>query len=249
MKNPITSDKYKAVLFDLDGVLTSTEKIHSVCWKRMFDDFLLSYSKEHSIEFVPFDINKDYLTYVDGKPRYKGVEDFLESRNISLPSGDADDPHDAISVSGLGNKKNQLFNQMIEKEPVEVYRSSIRMVEHLKDKKFSIAVVSSSRNCKKILKAAGIENHFEVIVDGLTAEKKELSGKPMPDTYLEAAKKLRCTPEQAVVIEDAVSGVQAGRKGNFGLVIGIARKDNSRELGKNGADIVVSDLGEFELQS
>lgn len=247
MKNPITSDKYKAVLFDLDGVLTSTEKIHSACWKKMFDDFLLNYSKENNLEFVPFDINSDYLNYVDGKPRYRGVEDFLSSRGIEIPAGNKDDSHDEISVCGLGNKKNLLFNKMIGKEPVEVYESSIELVKHLKDNKFRIAVVSSSKNCKTILKAAGIEKYFELVVDGITAEKTGLSGKPLPDTYLEAAKKLGTKPEETVVVEDAVSGVQAGRNGNFGLVVGIARKDNNKELEKNGADIVVDDLREFVI--
>ncbi|MGH7884986.1 MAG: HAD family hydrolase [Thermodesulfobacteriota bacterium] len=247
MKNPITRDKFKAVLFDLDGVLTTTEKIHFSCWKKMFDDFLLSYSDTNKIKFVPFDINQDYLKYVDGKPRYEGVRDFLASRTIDIPQGSHNSPPDEISVCGLGNRKNELFNQTVKNEPVELYESSINLVRHLKSEGFKLAVVSSSRNCKAVLASAGIQNLFEVVVDGITAEKLGLSGKPRPDTYIEASKTLDIDPKSAVVVEDASSGVKAGKNGNFGLVIGIARKENSNELKINGADIVVKDLKEIEF--
>lgn len=248
MKNPITSDKYRAVLFDLDGVLTSTEKLHSACWKQMFDEFLTNYCKDKESKPAPFNLPKDYLEHVDGKPRYKGVEDFLISREIELPFGSPGDKPDSMTVCGLGNRKNELFNSLLNEKPVEVYKSSIELVRHLKYGGFSLAVVSSSKNCRKIMDAAEIKNYFEVVVDGLTAEESGLSGKPEPDTYLEAAKKLGVPAAETVVIEDASSGVEAGRNGNFGLVIGIARKNNSQELKNSGADIVVNDLAEIELQ-
>lgn len=247
MKNPITSDKYKAVLFDLDGVLTSTEKMHADCWKEMFDELLKKNSIANKKKFIPFDIEKDYLKYVDGKPRYKGVKDFLDSRDIDIPEGTPDSPPDELSICGLGNKKNQLFNQKIKNEPVEIYKSSIDLVKHLKNKAFKLGVVSSSKNCKTILDAAGIQDLFEVRVDGIVAEEMGLNGKPMPDTYIEASNKLGVEVGQAVVVEDAISGVQAGKNGNFGLVIGIARKKNNKDLKLNGADIVVNDLDEIQL--
>ncbi len=247
MKNPISSDKYKAVLFDLDGVLTSTEKTHSECWKKMFDDLLEKHAIANKLDFIPFDIEDDYLKYVDGKPRYKGVEDFLCSRDIDIPEGTPDSPPDELSICGLGNRKNQLFNEKIKNSSVDVYSSSIKLVKHLKKNNFKLAVVSSSKNCKIVLDAAGIEDFFEVRVDGVVAEKLGLKGKPQPDTYIEASKKLDVKVGEAVVIEDAISGVQAGKNGDFGLVIGIARKNNIDDLKANGADIVVNDLEEIQL--
>lgn len=245
MKNLINADKFDAVLFDLDGVLTPTEKIHSACWKRMFDEFLEQLAVETCEEYIPFDIERDYLQYVDGKPRYQGVRDFLKSRDIDLPDGTSDSPPDEKSICGLGNKKNELFNLAITREPVEFYESSIDFVKKLKKMGIKLAVVSSSRNCKQILLAAGIGHFFDLTIDGVFASNLKLRGKPMPDTFLEASKRLGVIPKRTVIVEDAISGVEAGRNGNFGLVIGIARKGNFNELKKSGADKVVNDLGEL----
>ena len=245
MNNPINLDEYEAVLFDLDGILTQTEKIHSLCWKKTFDDFLKEYSKEHQTVFAPFSIESDYLNYVDGKPRNEGVKDFLQSRNISLPEGSISSPTYELSVRGLGNKKNKLFNKKILIEKIEIYDGSIRLLKLLKSNGFKLAVVSSSKNCKTILSSAKLEDSFDYMVDGNIAEKRGLKGKPEPDTYLEASNYLGVKPNKSVVIEDAISGVRAAKLGNFGLVIGVARKNNVDELAKNGADIVVEDLGEF----
>ncbi|NIP29506.1 MAG: HAD-IA family hydrolase [Candidatus Dadabacteria bacterium] len=245
MSKAITKDKFEAVLFDLDGVLTPTEKIHAACWKEMFDNFLRNYSKQNNTEFKEFEIESDYLKYVDGKPRYMGVKDFLESRNIDLEEGHPDAPSDEISICGLGNKKNELFNKKIKNEKVEVYNGSLMLVNVLKENGFKLAVVSSSKNCKKILSSAKLDKYFEIVVDGLVADHHGLKGKPDPETYMEACKLLSVSPIKSVVIEDAISGVQAGKNGNFGLVIGVARKNNENELIENGADIVVKDLGEL----
>lgn len=245
MKLPITKEKYDAVLFDLDGVLTPTEKIHSACWKVMFDSFLKKYCSKNNLEFQPFNIDNDYLKYVDGKPRYKGVEDFLSSRNIYIPYGTPDSPSSELSVCGLGNKKNELFNLKISTDNVEVYEGSLRLLKYLHEKDFHMAVVSSSKNCNKILSSAELADYFEFTVDGIYAENHDLKGKPEPETFLEACKLLKTEPKRTVVIEDASSGIHAGKQGKFGLVIGVARKNNENELYRNGADIVVGDLGEF----
>ena len=243
--NLINSDKFDAVLFDLDGVITDTANIHAACWKFTFDTFLKRHSSESGNEFIPFDIESDYLLYVDGKPRYEGVRDFLNSRDISLEEGSPDSPAHEQSICGIGNRKNELVNIAIESKGVDVYPSSLDFVEKIIKSSIKTAIVSSSRNCETILKSAGILNLFPVIVDGNVAEKLKLSGKPSPDTFIHAAKELGVKPEKTVVIEDAISGVQAGKDGKFGLVIGVARKNNVEELSENGADIVVKDLGEF----
>jgi len=238
---------YDAVLFDLDGVITTTEKIHCACWKKTFDKFLRSYASRSGENFVPFSETDDYLEYVDGKPRYEGVRSFLLSRGIELPEGNDDSPQGEESVFGLGNRKNQLFGETLEKESPGVYKTSIVLARRLKETGFRLAVVSSSRNCRAVMAAAGIENLFEVTVDGITAVEKNLRGKPEPDTFIEAASALGSEPQRSIVIEDAAAGVAAGASGNFGLVIGVARKQNEDELLLNGADVVVSDLGELEF--
>jgi len=243
--NPVTRDRFDAVLFDLDGVLTATAKIHAACWKKMFDVFLDRYGKGIGSELPPFDIESDYRLYVDGKPRLDGVRDFLKSRNIKLPEGNPDDSLEEKTVSGLGNHKNELVNEAISSMGVDIYPDSIAWAREMRDGGFRLAVVTSSRNCDAVLESAGIGNLFEVRVDGNTIHEQNLTGKPAPDAFLFAAKQVGALPERSVVIEDAISGVMAGRAGLFGLVIGIARKGNSRELLANGADIVVNDLGEF----
>lgn len=246
-ENPVTPEKFDAVLFDLDGVVTDSAQIHASCWKLTFDEFLRSRAERTGNKFKPFDIQSDYLLYVDGKPRYQGVRDFLSSRNISLEEGLQDSSPSQESVYGIGNRKNELVNDAIQNGRVEVYQSSLRFVKNVIGLGIKAAIVSSSCNCEAVLNSVKITYLFPVRVDGETAVQKGLKGKPSPDSYLEAAKQLKVKPNRAVVVEDAISGVQAGRNGNFGLVIGIARKGNENDLLCNGADMVVRDFGEFVL--
>ena len=241
----INKDRFDAVLFDLDGVLTATAKVHAVCWKRLFDAFLKKRAADMNDTFQPFDIESDYKLYVDGKLRYEGVQSFLSSRDIQLPYGNPGETPSYDTVCGLGNMKDELFHEVIESEGVEVYQGSVNLVHELRKAGIRTGVVSASKNCSPVLKAAGIIDLFEVIVDGEVAAQFQLAGKPAPDTYLRGAEEFGVDPGRAVVVEDAISGVQAGRKGGFGLVIGVDRKDNAGELRDNGADIVVKDLGEL----
>ena len=242
---PVTPDRFDAVLFDLDGVLTATASVHATCWKQMFDEFLERRSERTGEPFVPFDAEHDYKPYVDGKPRHDGVESFLASRGIELPWGDPGDPPSNATVCALGNRKNVLFNEVLRRDGPEVYRRSVDYVRHLHDLGIKTALVSASKNAQAILRAAEIEDLFDVRVDGKVAAELELAGKHAPDTFLEAARELDVEPARAVVVEDAISGVQAGRAGNFGLVIGVDRGGTGAALLENGADIAVSDLGEL----
>jgi len=211
----------------------------------MFDQYLQQRATLKSEVFLPFDIVTDYRLYVDGKPRFDGVRDFLSSRGIRLPEGTVDDSPQQETVGGLGNRKNELVNQVIEETGIEPYDGSVKLINQLHERGFKIAVVTSSQNCDVVLTAAKLNDRFEVKVDGNTIRAQHLAGKPAPDTFLTAAKLLGVRPARAVVIEDAISGVQAGLAGNFGLVIGVARKGNADELRKHGAHVVVSDLEEL----
>ena len=244
-KTAFKPQQYKAFLFDMDGVLTATAKVHATCWKKMFDEYLKKRSTETNEEFVPFDPKSDYKLYVDGKPRYDGVRSFLESRGVTLPEGTPDSPSDELSVCGLGNRKNILINDVLESDGVEVYPGSLKFVKYLRGLGIKTAVVSSSKNCEAIIKAGKIEDLFETRVDGVISAQLELNGKPAPDIFIQAAKNLGVTPKDAVVVEDAISGVQAGVSGKFGLVIGVDRDNDSEILKKSGAHFVVSDLGEI----
>jgi beta-phosphoglucomutase family hydrolase len=241
----ISRDHYDAVLLDLDGVITDTASVHAACWKQMFDEYLQKRAAERGEAFRPFDIGTDYRLYVDGKPRYDGVRDFLESRGIQLPQGSPDDSAQAETVDGLGNRKNELVNKVIEEKGVDPYDGSVELIRQLRHREFKIAVVTSSQNCTAVLKAAKLDHFFDVQVDGNLIHAEHLAGKPAPDSYLMAAKLLGVEPARAIVIEDALLGVEAGRNGNFGLVIGVARKGNAEELRRHGADLVVNDLGEL----
>jgi beta-phosphoglucomutase family hydrolase len=241
----ITRDQYDAVLFDLDGVITNTARIHAACWKEMFDEYLRKRATEQGEAFRPFDSIEDYRVHVDGKPRFDGVRDFLKSRDIHLPEGSLHDPPDKETVGGLGNRKNQLVTKSIQEKGVEVYEGSVLFIRQLRRNGYKVAVVSSSANCKAILHAANLEDLFEVRVDGILVETQHLAGKPAPDTFLIAAKRLGVEPSRAIVVEDALSGVEAGAAGRFGLVIGVARKANAEELRRHGAHLVVSDLAEL----
>jgi beta-phosphoglucomutase family hydrolase len=244
-KDAITRDQYDAVLLDLDGVITDTASIHAACWKQMFDEYLLKRTTLRGEVFRPFDIATDYRLYVDGKPRFDGVRDFLISRGIKLPEGSMDDTPEAETVGGLGNRKNDLVNKIIEENGVEPYEGSVKLIHQLRRRGFKIAVVTSSQNCTVVLKAAKLEDFFDVQVDGNMIHAQHLAGKPAPDTFLTAARLLGVEPTRSVVIEDAISGVEAGSAGNFGLVIGVARKGNAEELQQHGAHLVVNDLGKL----
>jgi beta-phosphoglucomutase family hydrolase len=241
----VSRDQYDAVLFDLDGVITNTAKLHAACWKQMFDEYLQKRAGDRGEAFRPFDLVTDYRLYLDGKPRFDGVRDFLASRGIKLPEGDSDDPPQGETVRGLGNRKNELVGNAIECIGVEAYEGSIRFIDQLRRDGFKIALVTSSENCAAVLKATKLESFFDVRVDGHMVETQNLAGKPAPDTFLMAAKLLGVEPKRSVVVEDAISGVQAGSSGKFGLVIGVARKGNADELKQHGANVVVNDLSEL----
>lgn len=243
MPQPLTD--YEAVLFDLDGVLTDTAHLHAVCWKQMFDDYLQAHAQATGTPYIPFDLSTDYRLYVDGRPRYEGVATFLDSRRIHLPQGQPADPPGMDSVCALGNQKNALIQVVLEQEGVEVYDGSLRLVHALQKKGVRMAVVSSSKNAAAVLKAAGIDALFELRVDGVVAAERGLKGKPAPDTFLFAAQQMQVAPAQAVVIEDAISGVQAGRVGQFGLVVGVDRHHEAAALREAGADMVVDDLAQL----
>jgi beta-phosphoglucomutase family hydrolase len=241
----VNRDQYDAVLFDLDGVITNTATLHVGCWKQMFDEYLRKRAEQRAEAFRPFDLATDYRLYVDGKPRFDGVRDFLRSRSIHLPEGNLDDPANVETVHGLGNRKNDLVNRAVAEEGVKPYAGTVQFIHQLRRDGFKIAVVTSSQNCRAVLRAAKLDAFFEVRVDGNTIEAERLAGKPSPDTFLMAAGLVGVEPARTVVIEDAISGVEAGSNGNFGLVIGVARKGNAEELKHHGAHLVVNDLGEL----
>jgi beta-phosphoglucomutase family hydrolase len=239
----------EACLFDLDGVLTQTAKVHAAAWKTTFDEYLRKRAQERGEEFREFDAVEDYDEYVDGRPRYEGVRSFLASRDIDLPQGSPSDPPDKDTIDGLGNRKNELVLELIHRDGVQPYEGSVRFVEAVRDAGLRRAVVSSSTNCRDVLVAAGILDLFEEIVDGVVAEREHLAGKPAPDTFLAAAHKLGVAPAHAAVFEDALAGVEAGRAGRFGLVVGVDRVGQADALKQHGADIVVKDLAELLEQS
>jgi beta-phosphoglucomutase family hydrolase len=238
-------DRITTCLFDLDGVLTQTAKIHARAWKEMFDDFLRDWAERHGQEFAPFDRPTDYDEYVDGKPRLDGVQSFLESREIYLPMGSPSDPSAAETVHALGTRKNDMVLELIGQQGVEPYEGSVRFAEAARDQGLRRAVVSSSTNCRDVLVAAGIEHFFEEVVDGVVAEREGLSGKPAPDTFLAAARNVGAEPAEAAVFEDALAGVEAGRAGSFGWVVGVDRTGQADALAQRGADVVVQDLAEL----
>jgi beta-phosphoglucomutase family hydrolase len=233
-------DSIRACLFDMDGVLTETATVHAAAWKEMFDAFLAGRDGQ-----APFDLDHDYGEYVDGKPRYDGVRSFLQGRGIELPEGEDDDPPDAETIHGLGNRKNEVVQKLIRERGVEPYEGSTRFVRAARDAGLKTAVVSSSANTREILKAAGIDDLFPTVVDGHDVAEHGLKGKPAPDTFLAAARALGVQPGEAAVFEDALAGVEAGRAGRFGQVIGVDRVGHADALREHGADVVVEDLAEL----
>jgi beta-phosphoglucomutase family hydrolase len=234
-----------AFLFDLDGVVTRTAAVHARAWKQLFDGFLAA--RAGGAPFMPFRLPEDYTGYVDGKPRYDGVRSFLEARGIDLPWGDPHDPPDALTVCGLGNRKDALFAEVMHRDGVEVFDGTVTLIRALRAKGRSIGCVSSSKNCRPVLERAGLTSLFDAIIDGNDLEREHLAGKPAPDTYLRGAALLGATPEQAAVIEDALSGVAAGRAGHFALVVGVDRGAGRAALLAAGADVVVGDLADLAI--
>ena len=234
-----------ACLFDMDGVITQTAKVHDAAWKEMFDAFLRDWYAAHDQPFVPFDPVADYDQYVDGKPRSEGTLSFLRSRGIELPMGEESDPPGKQTIWGLSNQKNALVQKVIERDGVHVYEGSVRYVKAAREAGLRTAIVSSSANTQAVLKAAGVESLFEVRVDHQVAEAAKLRGKPAPDTFLEAARLLGVEAPNASVYEDALAGVAAGRAGNFGLVVGVDRVGQADQLHAHGADVVVKDLADL----
>jgi beta-phosphoglucomutase family hydrolase len=238
-------DQITTCLFDLDGVLTRTAEVHAKAWKEMFDQYLRQRAQRTGETFREFALPEDYEQYVDGKPRSDGVRSFLKSRGIDLPLGTPDDPPDAETIYGLGTRKNDIVLRLIQDEGVEPYQGSVRYVEAARQDGLRRAVVSSSTNCHDVLVAAGIADLFEVEIDGQVAEREHLAGKPAPETFLAGARALGAQPAQAVVFEDALAGVEAGRAGHFGWVVGVDRTGHAAALREHGANVVVKDLAEL----
>ena len=241
----IRLDDLDAVIFDLDGVITDTATVHSAAWKQMFDGFLVNRADRAGEDHQPFSA-EDYYLYVDGKPRYDGVESFLASRGISIPHGEPGDPPEAETTCGLGNRKDELFRSQL-RQGIAPFPSSIALLRRLRASGCGTAIISASRNCADVLQAAGVAELFDAKVDGMDADELGLPGKPDPAVFLEAARRLGVEPARAAVVEDALAGVEAGRGGRFGLVVGVDRTGHGEELRERGADVVVGDLGEVRV--
>lgn len=242
----MNSRRYEAVVLDMDGVITKTATLHAQAWKQMFDEYLVPRGRRDGRAYAPFDLDADYRAYVDGKPRYDGVRSFLAARGLKLPDGDPSDSPDRETVCGLGNRKNLSFHELVKQKGVELYEDTISQIKRWSRQGIKLAVISSSRNAVDILTAAGVLDLFDARVDGNDLTRLQIPGKPAPDMFLEAARQLGTTPQRTIVVEDALSGVQAGRAGGFRLVVGVARKRNAGELLQHGADIAVNDLRELD---
>ena len=238
-------DGVRACLFDLDGVLTDTASVHKKAWKAMFDSYLRARADRTGEPFVEFDVAGDYLTYIDGKKREDGVRTFLAARGIMLPEGDPDDDPSAETVNGLGNRKNELFHQTIREDGVKVFEGSRHYLEAVADARLAVAVVSSSANTREVLEVTGLDKFVQQRVDGVTMREEHIEGKPAPDSFLRAGELLGVKPAEAAVFEDALAGVEAGKRGNFGCVVGVDRVGQAEALRRNGASVVVTDLAEL----
>lgn len=238
-------DRTRVCLFDLDGVLTPTAKVHAAAWQEMFDGYLRQRADQAGQHFVPFDPVADYDTYVDGKPRADGAGSFLAARGIVLPPGHPDDPPAAQTINGLANRKNQIVAGRLAQDGVTAYPGSVRYLQAVRQAGLGCAVVSASGNARRVLAAAGLDELIDVVVDGVVAAKERLPGKPAPDTYLAAARELAVKPAEAAVFEDALAGVAAGQAGAFGWVVGVDRVGQADDLRAAGADVVVRDLAEL----
>jgi len=240
---------YKAAILDLDGVLTQTASVHAKAWKKMFDEYNEIRKKNQKQPYKPFTIEEDYKKHLDGMPRYVGVANFLASRLIELPHGDPTDKPGTSTICALGNLKNKYFQELIKEDGVEIFETNVNILRQWKKKGLKTAVVSSSKNCKPIIEAAGIGELFDVRVDGVLASELNLKGKPCADIFLEAAKRLNVSPDKAIVVEDATAGVEAGRKGKFKLVVGIGKEKSHNELKRMGAHVAIQDLAQLDLST
>ncbi|HZP26402.1 MAG TPA: beta-phosphoglucomutase family hydrolase [Dehalococcoidia bacterium] len=245
----ISPKDFDGFIFDMDGVVTQTASLHAAAWKHMFDEYLQRRQSRGEGPYSPFDVIVDYLPYVDGKPRVDGVVSFLASRGITLPLGVPDDPPDSETVYGLGNRKNQYFHQLLGEQGVHVYQSTVELIRQLKRAGLRIGIFSASRNAGDILKAGGVLGLFEAKVDGSDASSLGLPGKPDPAMLLEVARRLGLSPARTAVAEDAIAGVQAGKAGQFRLVIGVNRTGEDGSLKAAGADVEVHDLSEVSVSS
>ncbi len=237
----------EGAIFDLDGVITGTARTHFTAWKETFEQYISSRDDLSDESRRPFTHDDDYVPFVDGKPRYDGVRSFLESRGIQLPEGSDADGLDAGTVKGIGNAKNDSFRRIVERDGVDIYESTVKLVEELRDRGVQVGVASSSKNARFILETTGLLDLFGTVVDGVTSVELGLAGKPAPDIFLTAAERLSVHPERSLMVEDAFSGVEAGVNGNFGLIIGVARGGNHEGLRQRGAHVVVSDLAEYSI--
>ena len=242
----ISRRDFDAAIFDLDGVLTDTARVHAAAWKAVFDTFLEKWAQRHGLAFQPFDIETDYLDFVDGRPRDEGIRSFLASRGINLPEGSEHDPEDANTVHALGERKTRLFLQALKRNRSRSGRRSAP--EKLRQAGIRTAVGSSSKNTSAILHAAGLEHHFDVCVDGLDAESLRLPGKPDPALFLEAARRLGVEPSRVILFEDALAGVEAGKRGGFGCVVGIDHGQQPGALRQHGADVVIKNLRQVDVE-
>ena len=234
-------------IFDLDGVITQTAKVHAKAWKALFDGYLKERAARENENFIPFDMDKDYRTFVDGKPRYDGVKSFLTSRGIDLSWGDRSDGPGKETIYGLGNQKNEIFNDFLQQQEATVYEDTLSLIYELKKQGWKLAVISASKNCMPVLRSVGILDWFDTVVDGILSEQLGINGKPEPDIFFEAARRIGVTPERTAVFEDATAGVSAAKKGGFYQVIGVDRAKNEGILKKAGADVVFSDLCDIRI--
>ncbi len=242
----VVSRSFDAVVFDMDGVVTKTAAVHALAWKRMFDEYLRYHASNRGIPFREF-TPQDYRASVDGRPRFEGVAAFLQSRGIELPAGSPTDRPGTETICGLGNAKNVEFARIIARDGVGVYASTVALIRELRARGVALGLATSSRNSRVVLAKSGTAHLFSAVVDGVVSDQRGLRGKPAPDIFLHACAELGVAGARAVVVEDAVSGVQAGARGGFALVIGVARENNVRELRDNGADVVVRDLAEITV--
>lgn len=245
----LSRSQFDAVVFDLDGVITQSADLHAKAWKIMFDEFLLSIEKESGKHYKPFDLEEDYKIYVDGKPRYQGVENFLQSRHIHLDYGTPENSSDQKTICGLGNQKNRIFQKLLKKEGIHVYDLSVTFVRRLRKSGYKTAIVSSSKNCRMILEKIGIIDLFDTIIDGIRSEKENIKGKPEPDIFIKAIHDLNVKPERTMVIEDALAGVSGGTKSGVRCVVGVNRSTQKSTILKDcGANQVVSNLSEIQFE-
>lgn len=238
--------RWRAVILDMDGVVTRTAALHAKAWKDTFDAFLAQRSPRPGEDLTPFDIDGDYRLHVDGRPRFEGIRAFLAARGIRLPEGDLDSDGDAETVHGLGHRKNAIFRAMLDRDGVETYPDAVARLDEWRRQGLRTALITSSRNGRAVIEAAEASDLFDTIIDGVDAERAGLRGKPAPDVFVEAARLLGVEPREAIVIEDAIPGVEAGRAGGFGLVVGVARDSRAAALREHGADVVVRNLLEFD---